>query len=30
MGQSVEISGNKVRGYPVDGGPDYLEVSKIK
>ena len=30
IGQSVEISGIKVQGYPVDGGPDFLEVSEIK
>jgi hypothetical protein len=30
IGKSVEISGSKVDGYPVDGGPDYIEVSKIK
>jgi hypothetical protein len=30
IGQSVEISGSKVQGYPVDGGPDFLEVSEIK
>ncbi len=26
----VEIEGNKIKGYPVDGGPEYLKVSKIK
>jgi hypothetical protein len=30
IGKNVEISGSKVAGYPVDGGPDYLDVSKIK
>jgi hypothetical protein len=30
IGKNVEISGSKVDGYPLDGGPDYLEVSKIK
>jgi hypothetical protein len=30
IGKNVEISGSKVGGYPVDGGPDYLDVSKIK
>jgi hypothetical protein len=28
--KKVEISGNKIEGYPVDGGPEYLEVTKIK
>lgn len=26
----VEISGSKIEGYPIDGGPEYIEVSKIK
>ena len=30
IGKNVEISGSKVDGYPLDGGPDYLDVSKIK
>lgn len=30
VGKDVEIVGSKVEGYPVDGGPDLLEVSKIK
>ena len=28
--KSVEIKGRKIKGYPVDGGPDYLEVSQVK
>ena len=30
VGQSVTVVGQKVEGYPVDGGPDLLEVEKIK
>jgi len=30
IGKNVEITGHKVKGYPVDGGPEYLEVTKIK
>ncbi|MES2276795.1 MAG: hypothetical protein V4592_12285 [Bacteroidota bacterium] len=29
-GKSVILTGNKVAGYPVDGGPDYLDVMTIK
>ncbi|MBD0401234.1 hypothetical protein [Flammeovirga sp. EKP202] len=28
--QEVTIVGQKVEGYPVDGGPDYIEVEKVK
>lgn len=28
--KKVEIKGNKVKGYPVDGGPEYLDVSDVK
>lgn len=28
--KNVEISGSKIEGYPIDGGPEYIEVSKIK
>ena len=28
--QKVKIKGIKVDGYPVDGGPEYIEVKKIK
>ena len=30
VNKDVEIQGSKVEGYPVDGGPDLLEVSKVK
>jgi len=26
----VKISGEKIDGYPVDGGPEYIEVTKIE
>lgn len=28
--QNITIIGRKIDGYPVDGGPDYLEVEEIK
>lgn len=28
--QKVELTGTPVKGYPVEGGPDYLEVDRIK
>ena len=28
--ENVSIIGEKIDGYPVDGGPDYIEVKKIK
>ncbi|NME72304.1 hypothetical protein [Flammeovirga aprica] len=28
--KTVTIIGHKVEGYPVDGGPDFIEVEKIK
>ncbi len=28
--KNVELEGHKVKGYPVDGGPEYIDVSKIK
>ncbi|MGY5849228.1 hypothetical protein [Salegentibacter sp. F14] len=28
-GKTVSIEGEKVEGYPVDGGPDYIEVITI-
>jgi hypothetical protein len=28
--KNVEIKGHKIIGYPVDGGPEYLEVTKVK
>jgi len=30
IGKNVEIKGHKVKGYPVDGGPKYIDVSKVK
>lgn len=30
IGQTVSIVGIKIAGYPVDGGPDYLEVIEVK
>ena len=29
-GQKVEVIGLLKKGYPVDGGPEYLEVESIK
>ena len=29
-GKKVKIKGEKVEGYPVDGGPEYIEVKEIK
>lgn len=29
-GKEVKIYGNKIEGYPIDGGPEFLEVKKIK
>ena len=29
INQSVTIVGKKIEGYPIDGGPDYLEVEQI-
>lgn len=26
----VEIKGNLIEGYPIEGGPEYLEVKSIK
>ena len=28
--QNVTIIGNKIEGYPIEGGPDYIEVIRIK
>ena len=28
--QTVTIVGEKIDGYPVDGGPDFLEVSEVR
>ena len=29
VGKQVRVSGTKVPGYPVDGGPEYLDVSRV-
>lgn len=29
-GQTITIEAKKIEGYPVDGGPEYLEVIKVK
>ena len=29
IGKEVEVSGSKIEGYPVDGGPDYILVVKV-
>ncbi|TBW27089.1 hypothetical protein [Gramella sp. KN1008] len=29
-GQKVSITATKIEGYPVDGGPVYLNVTKVK
>lgn len=30
VNQNVTIIGHRIDGYPIDGGPVYLEVEKIK
>ena len=30
INQYVTVVGHKINGYPVDGGPDYIEVDEIK
>ena len=30
VNQNVTVVGCKIDGYPVDGGPDYIEVEEIK
>jgi len=30
VNQDVTVVGYKIHGYPVDGGPDYIEVERIK
>lgn len=30
INQNVTVVGHKINGYPVDGGPDYIEVKEIK
>lgn len=30
VGKNVTISGTKISGYPVDGGPDFLDVKTVR
>ena len=30
INQTVTVNGYKIEGYPVDGGPDFVEVTSIK
>lgn len=30
IGKEVTVSGSKIEGYPVDGGPNYILVTKVK
>src|SRR5688572_31777494 len=30
IGRTVSLSGHLVKGYPVENGPEYLEVTKVK
>jgi hypothetical protein len=30
INQTVDIKGNKIQGYPITGGPEYIEVTKVK
>ena len=30
IGEEVTISAEKIKGYPVDGGPEFLEVEKVE
>ena len=30
LNQNVTVVGRKIEGYPIEGGPDYLEIEKIK
>lgn len=30
IGKEVTISGSKIDGYPVDGGPDFILVTEVK
>lgn len=30
IGKAVDIKGEKISGYPVDGGPEYIEVLEVK
>ena len=30
INQNITVVGYKIEGYPIDGGPDYIEVEEIK
>lgn len=30
VNQNITITGNKISGYPVDGGPEYIDVQGVK
>ena len=30
IGQTVTVVGHLIAGYPIEGGPDFLEVEEIK
>jgi len=30
INQNITVVGYKIDGYPIDGGPDYIEVEEIK
>jgi hypothetical protein len=30
LNKEVEVRGNKIEGYPIEGGPEYLEVICVK
>lgn len=30
INQTVTIKGNKIKGYPVDGGPEYIDVKEVR
>jgi len=30
IGQTVTVVGHLIQGYPIEGGPDFLEVEELK
>ncbi len=30
VNQTVTIKGNKIKGYPVDGGAEYIDVKEVR
>lgn len=30
VNQTITIKGNKIKGYPVDGGPEYIDVKEVQ